>query len=195
MLECFPPEIFPIVASFLPLHSRQNYLLSLALTSKHCCDIVIPDLLYRLPVLRTESEALSVLQKLLSDRHDSLLGHRVRGLYIMSELSDASRHGDSIDVLRLLEKVVASGRLPYLESLTIHLIDGWWHTMVVTSELITYEAVKGFGRLEKPFWISLAEQCPRFHELSLLGLRDDEDDPWVGKSGILEIQVCSSNSL
>lgn len=169
MLILLAPEIFSLIASHFPLHSRQSSLLSLALTNKGCYDILVPSLLYRHPVLSSESIALSVLQKLLSDQYESSLGRCVRGLHIMAQLSKSL-------VIDLLAELVVSSRLPHLESLTIYLIDN-----------PVYRA-----SIKESLWTTLNDHCPRLNELALRG---DYEAPWIDESGIFEMRVCSPTSL
>ncbi|CAA7266339.1 unnamed protein product [Cyclocybe aegerita] len=182
LLNDLLPEIFPIVASLLPLHATPSTLLSLALVNKHISTIVLP-LVYSRLILKNEDDALKVIQKLLDEPE---LGKVVRELHILSDLSVATRNGERpFDVVRGLEKVIAAGSLPYIHTLGLELLTGWHYDD-------EFEPVEGFGELRREFWEALRKNCPRLRGLVLRDIADNEDDPWLEESGLLEIQDITS---
>ncbi|KAJ3509938.1 hypothetical protein NLJ89_g4951 [Agrocybe chaxingu] len=182
LLNDLLPEIFPIVASLLPLHATPSTLLSLALVNKHTASIVLP-LVYSRLILKNEDDALKVIQKLLDEPE---LGKVVRELHILSDLSVATRNGERpFDVVRGLEKVIAAGSLPYIHTLGLELLTGWHYDD-------EFEAVEGFGELRREFWEALRKNCPRLRGLVLRDIADNEEDPWLEESGLLEIQDITS---
>ncbi|PPQ96047.1 hypothetical protein CVT26_004680 [Gymnopilus dilepis] len=86
------PELFPLIASHLPVYATPSTLLSLALASCETNDIVY-DLLYRCLILRNESHAIDMFQQIL-DNAD--LGKKVRELHVRSELSAATIQGQTV---------------------------------------------------------------------------------------------------
>ncbi|KAF8199434.1 hypothetical protein BJ912DRAFT_650518 [Pholiota molesta] len=91
-----PPELFPLIASFIPLRSAPHTLRALALGNRRFHDIVRP-ILYSRIIARNEDDAITVIQKILDEPQ---LGLAVTELYIMSELSVETRNGQkSFDVV------------------------------------------------------------------------------------------------
>jgi hypothetical protein len=176
-----PPEIFPIVASFLPLHATPSTLLSLALANRHIHSIILP-ILYSCLILKNENHALKFLQKLLDEPE---FGKVVREIYILSGLSLATRNGENpFDVLRGLEMVIAAGSLPYIHTLGLHLLAGWHYDD-------EFRPIDGFGQLSSEFCESLRKNCPRLRGLVI---RDIADIGGIDMSGLLEIQVSMPQS-
>jgi len=175
------PEIFPIVAAHLPLSSTPSTLLALALTNHHLSEIVLP-LVYSRLILKNETDAIQVLQKLLADPS---LGRVVRELHIMAELSLATRNGKTpFDVIKGVEKVVSQGSLPFIHTLGLHLTSGWFYDS--DNE---FQSISGYGQLRPEFWTQLKQNCPRLRGLVLKGFGDDPDEPWLDESGLLEVPV------
>ncbi|KDR73787.1 hypothetical protein GALMADRAFT_72339 [Galerina marginata CBS 339.88] len=147
------PELFPVVAAHLPLYSTSVTVLSLALTNHGLYEIVYP-LLYSCMVIRNETDALNVLEKMLVDRK---LGHLVRELYIMSELSLPTPEGEPpSDVVTRLQKVVREGLLPYIHTLGIYLLRGWHRKRLDEEDVV--------------FWKELRNNCPRLRGIVISGL-------------------------
>lgn len=198
-LAALLPEIFPIVASHLPLYTQPSTLLSLALTDHRLNEIVIPRLLYQKVWLEGEERALKVLRSLKAQAEstdkgrilqgsDIPIAHHVHRLCISSELSPEARE-NKVDTISELRELIEIGGLFNLVSLAIHMGEGWYVDMDND-----YERVDGFGRLDHSFWASLKEKCPRLKEISLTGVTDFQGDRWVEESGLYEYQVLSSHS-
>lgn len=183
-LNDLPPEIFPIVASFLPLHATPSTLFSLALVNRRISSIVLPILCSCL-ILKNENYALKFLQKLLDDPE---LGIVVREVHILSDLSLATRNGENpFDMLRGLEMVVGAGSLPCIHTLGLHLQTGWHYDD-------QFQTIPGFGELSSEFWESVRKNCPRLRGVIIRDIDDLGEKPGLDVSGILEIQVSMSQS-
>ncbi|KAF9477167.1 hypothetical protein BDN70DRAFT_948779 [Pholiota conissans] len=155
-----PPELFPIIASFLPLRSAPSTLYALALANRRLSSIVRPIIYSRL-VLRTERDALIIIRRIESYPD---IGRFVKELHILSDLT-AVPHQDrrGQDVITGLSGLIATGSLPVLEALGLYLLTGWR-----ISE--GYRNVPGHGNVQQAFWRSLRINCPRLRALFLRGL-------------------------
>lgn len=185
-LDTLQPELFPLIAAQLPRYCQPATLLSLALANRALCDIIIPHVLYNQIILEGERPTLHVLDALQISSQKTSGGtlppsHKVQGLYIRSDLSKESRDNNT-SVIKALEKVIQNGCLPNLKSLAIHLRSGWYYDE-------KFQSIDGFGRLDDSFWSSLKLQCPRLKEISLNGFTDDENQPWLERSGIYNLRV------
>ncbi|KAH6905035.1 hypothetical protein BKA70DRAFT_1192674 [Coprinopsis sp. MPI-PUGE-AT-0042] len=186
-----PVEIFPVIAEHIPLCSAPQTLLSFALTSRTSHNILIPILFSHL-ILRSEQDALSVLQGILGNPSK---GSLVRGIYIHSPLSSEIRAatgdgtGDVVDVVRTLERVIKSGFVPLLHTLELHL-DGhsWWSDN-------DGDLFHGFGELRASFWEALETSCPCLRSLAISNIGDSSENRWINKSGLFEIQGLHALSL
>jgi len=175
------PEIYPIIAAHLPLYATPSTLLALALTNHHISEFALP-LLYSRLVLQNETDATLVLQKLLDNPP---FGCIVRELHIMSDLSVETRNQDPPwDIIRQVEDVISKGYLPFIHTLGLHLMERWYYDADKN-----FEPVKGFGQLRQEFLAQLKEKCPRLRGLVLKRFSDDQDEPWLEKSGFLEVPV------
>jgi hypothetical protein len=185
-LDDLPPEIFPIIASLLPLHATPSTLLSLALVNHRISSIVLP-ILNSCLILKNENHALKFLQKLLDNPE---LGKVVREVHIMSGLSLATRNGENpFDVLRGLEKVIGAGLLPHIHTFGLHLLTGWHYD----DEFLP---IDGFGRLGSEFWESAKKNCPRLRGFVIRDTADlgDNEKLGINVSGLFEIQVSTPQS-
>ncbi|KAF8966811.1 hypothetical protein BDZ97DRAFT_603489 [Flammula alnicola] len=181
------PEIYPIIAAHLPLYATPSTLLALALTNHHISEFVLP-LVYSRLVLQNETDATLVLQKLLDNPP---LGRIVRELHIMSDLSVDTRDQDPpSDVIRRVEDVISKGYLPFIHTLGLHLMKRWYYDADKG-----FEPVKGFGQLRQEFLAQLKEKCPRLRGLVLKGFSDDQDEPWLEKSGFLQVPDITSLTI
>ena len=172
------PELFPLVASHLPLCATPSTLLSLALTSREIYEIV-HDLLYSRLILRNEKDAISTFQRILSNPD---LGKAVRELYVMSELTVATMNGETaFDTVTGLKRLVKAGAFPYLHTFVLRLLRECRHQQ-------DWCGVKGFGHLPADFWEDLHNNCPRVRTIDLSGIGDKMDDEWLDKSGIYELK-------
>ncbi|KJA17067.1 hypothetical protein HYPSUDRAFT_206522 [Hypholoma sublateritium FD-334 SS-4] len=181
------PEIYPIIAAHLPLYATPSTLLALALTSHHISQFALP-LLYSRLVLQNETDAILVLQKLLD--HPPL-GRIVRELHILSDLSVDTRSQDPPrDVIRRVEDLVSKGHLPFIHTLGLHLMERWYYDADKD-----FEPVRGFGQLRPEFLTQLKEKCPRLRGLVLKGFSDKQDEPWLEKSGFLQVPDITSLTL
>ena len=175
------PEIYPIIATHLPLYVTPSTLLALALTNHHISEIALP-LVYSRVVLKNEWDATLVLQKLVDNPPVGLTIHE---LHIMSDLSvDTRNKNPPLDMIRRVEDVILKGYLPLIHTLGLHLMNGWYYDLDKN-----FEPVNGFGQLRKEFWAQLKEKCPRLRGLILEGFSDNLNEPWIEESGLLEIPV------
>jgi len=169
------PEIYPIIAAYLPLYATPSTLLALGLANHHISEIALP-LVYSRVILKNEEHALQVLQKLATDPS---LGPLVRELHLMSHLSSETRiHDPPSDVIRRVSDLILKGSLPFIHTLGLHLGAGW------------YYPIQGFGRPGKEFWSQIKEKCPRLKALILDGFMDDPAEPWIEDSGLFHVPVC-----
>jgi len=145
-------EIYPIIASHLPLSLTPPTLLSLALTNRHISEIVLPILYSRL-ILKNEDDALKMIHRLLAEPD---LGKSVRELHILSDLSLVTLHGKNpFDVVTGLTKVISGGFIPFMHTLDLHLSSGWPESSRV---------------LRTDFLVDLRKNCPRLRGLILRGV-------------------------
>jgi hypothetical protein len=181
------PEIYPIIAAHLPLYATPPTLLALALTNHHISQIVFP-LLYSRLVLKTETHAILVLQKIADNPR---FGRVIRELHIMSDLSvDTRKKHRHSDVMKRLENVISMGHLPFIYTLGLHLMYGWYYYYNTSGH---FQPLEHFGKLSKDFAGKLREKCPRLRGLILEGFSgSDEYEPWLEESGILQVFVSTS---
>jgi hypothetical protein len=167
-----PPELFPLIASFLPLRSAPHTLRALALGNRRFHDIVRP-ILYSRIIARNEDDALTVIQKILDEPQ---LGLAVTELYIMSELSMETRNGQkAFDVVAGLHMLVKKQLIPRTVALGIYLLHGWLYDekwMPIPN-----------GRLLSDFWRDLRKECPRLRTLVLRNVGHTFMDRW--QSGVV----------
>ncbi|KAF8188120.1 hypothetical protein BJ912DRAFT_410408 [Pholiota molesta] len=175
-----PPDVFPLIASFIPLRAAPPTLRALALGNRRLHDIVRP-LLYSRLILRTEDDAIAIFQKILRDPR---LGLAVTELHVMSDLSDAAREGEMpFDVLAGIQMLVKKRLMPRLSALSIHLLKGW-----VCDEY--GEPITVRGRLLDYFWSNLRDASPRLRTLVLQNVgcvSDDLWDRWLSGTAIDEL--------
>ena len=178
------PELFPLIASHLPLYATPSTLLSLALTNHGIYEIV-HDLLYSRLILRNEMDAISAFQRILTTPE---LGKLVRELHVMSELTVGTMNRETVfDTVTGLKKVIKAGYLPYLQTFSLHLLKECYHDQAWCDRV-------GFGHLPAGFWDDLKRNCPRIRTIVLSGIGDQKDDPWLHESGIYELKgmkVCA----
>lgn len=181
-----PVEIFPIIASLLPLYATPPTLLSLALVNKHISTIALP-LLYSCLILKCEEDALKMIRRLLNEPE---LGRIVREIHIQTNLSSTTRTAAiRFDVVGGLQEVLMGGLLPYIHTLDLELLVGWHYDE-------RWERVSGgFGRLQPRFWAELRKNCPLLRSLALRSMSDKKDDLWIENAGLYEIQVSARHSV
>ncbi|KAF8168712.1 hypothetical protein BJ912DRAFT_862685, partial [Pholiota molesta] len=159
-----PPELFPIIAAFIPLRSAPSTLRAIALGNRRFYNICRP-LLYSRLILRNEDDAIAVIQRIMDDPQ---LGLLVTELYIMSGLSLKARKGKKpFEVVAGLKILVAKGLIPRITALGLYLLKGW-----------TYDEhfyAMSRGRLLAGFWINLRNECPRLRTLILRNVGHEED--------------------
>jgi len=173
-LTTLPAEIFPLLASHLPLYSRPSSLSSLALTSHALYDF-IQQLIYSSIILKNEDYALTFLGRLLENEK---LGRFIREIHIMTDLSAATRNGEKpFDVVTGLQKVINTGLLSNIHTLTLHLLRGWSEDA----------QSRRLGHFSDDFFGKLCVNCPRLRVLGLRGLAEQEDEYWLTTSGIFEL--------
>lgn len=172
------PELFPVVASLLPLHATPSTLLSLALVNHHISSIVLP-LLYSILILNNRNDALKVLQKLL---HEPDLGKVVRQVHIFYDWFPVTWDKTPFDVPKELETVINAGSLPYIHTLGLYLMAGWYYNC--------HEHMPCFNQPGAEFYESLGKKCPRLRTLIIRDI-SNHDDIFGGfyKSGLPEAPV------
>lgn len=177
-LEELPTDVFSHITRFFPLHAAPSTLLSLALVNRKFYEVCYP-LLYSQVILRNEKDTQRTIFRILTE---PVLGLRVKGLHIMSGLSQATRRSDKTsplcyDAIRGLEKLISNGVIPNLTGLSLHLLTEWR----------SYQP-KGYGVLPAAFWIKLTQNCPGIKSIILSGLEDIPLSPWIPESGIYELR-------
>ncbi|KAF9535012.1 hypothetical protein CPB83DRAFT_843334 [Crepidotus variabilis] len=180
-LENLVPEIYPIIASHLPLHATPSTLLSLALINRYVHQIVMPILHSRL-ILKNESDAIAMLQKLAEN---PTFGRVVRELHIMSNLSKESRRQNPpVDVIQRVQDVILHGNLPFLHSLDLQILHVYYYHENTSAP--------GLGQLRKEFCKRVKEQCPRLKCFHLEGFQDYNNSGWMEESGCFEVTGLTS---
>jgi hypothetical protein len=180
-LNDLPPELYPIIGAHIPLYSTSSTLLALALANHNIYEIVLP-LVYSHLILQNETDALNMIKRVLDNPE---LGKTIHEIHILSNLSLATRTGaNPFNVITGLEILITAGSLPYIHTLCLHLLNGW-HFEIKDNQ---FQPIVGFGRLHSDFWM---KNCPRLRRLVLKNIADDQEDPWVSESGLLELQVRS----
>jgi hypothetical protein len=173
-----PPELFPIIASFLPLRSAPRTLRALALVNRRFYNICRP-LVYARLILRNENDAIGVIQRIIDEPQLCLA---VTELYIMSELSAETRRGEKpFDVVAGLQMLVTQGLLPRLVALGLYLLKGWMYDEKSKRVLQ--------GRLLADFWISLRNECPRLRALTLRNVGHVYGATWLSGPVVDEINA------
>jgi hypothetical protein len=178
-----PPELFPLIASFLPLRSAPKTLRSLALGNRRLYRIVRPHLWARL-VIPSERH-ISVIKKILDEPE---LGLAVREIYILSEPSVNTRIGYTSNVILGLHTLLKKQLVPRLVALGIFLLNTRESNEIMSSELIFDEDMFG------DFWRDLRTQCPHLHTLLLRNMGNGSYDPWVTRTMIEEISCMSMSN-
>ncbi|KJA25229.1 hypothetical protein HYPSUDRAFT_418319 [Hypholoma sublateritium FD-334 SS-4] len=182
------PEIYPVIATHLPLHATPSTLLSLAQTSRDISHIVLPLLHTRL-ILKNETDALLVLQKLESP----VVGLAVRELHILSGLSYATRQQDPpADVVTRTVDIISRGNLPFLHTLDVQLTNEWRHCGP-GSDQVCDNSLCVFPRV---FWTRIKEYCPRLRGIVLKGIQypstygsETEDLGFLHVPGITSLSI------
>ncbi|KAF8877822.1 hypothetical protein CPB84DRAFT_1966265 [Gymnopilus junonius] len=171
-------ELYPIIASHLPLYATSPTLLALALTNRHISDVVLP-LLYSILVLKNEADALHVLQRLLDDPP---FGRVVRELHVICELSNNIQNPNPPSaVIRRVEEVVSSGYLPFIHTFNLTISWGWYY-----DPERNLKQNEGYGNLSKAFVTTLKQNCPRLRCLILRNFGEYFKSIWIEESGILQ---------
>ncbi|KAF8168713.1 hypothetical protein BJ912DRAFT_199381 [Pholiota molesta] len=175
-LTSLPPELFPAIASFVPLRSAPHTLRALSLGNHRFYNIFRP-LLYSRLILRNEDDAIGVIQRIMDEPQ---LGFSVEELYIMSELSIETQKGKKpFDIVAGLQMLLAKGLIPRLIALGLYLLKEW--TYDKDFEIILR------GRLLADFWVNLRNECPRLRTLILRNVGHSFMDPWLTGPVIDEI--------
>jgi hypothetical protein len=190
----FPPELFPVIAAFVPLRSAPRTLRALALGNRRFYNICNP-LLYSRLILRNEDDAISVIQRILDEPQ---LGMAVTELYIMSELSDEARKGEkAFNIVAGVQTLISKGLLPRLIALGLYLLKGWIYDK-------NFKVLRcGTGRLLAEFWTTLRTECPCLRTLILRNVGHSFMAPWLTRAVIDEINslsvskciACTQNAL
>jgi len=173
-LSELPPEIFPIIASNLPLYITPPTLLSLALANRRISEIVLP-ILNSTWILKNNHDALKMIQRLF-DKPET--GKTVRELHILTDISVSARR-DSFCVVNNLEKVISAGRLPYIHCL------GLYYARRLRYQTLMLQ-VDDFEMLHASLWESLQKNCPQMRELVV---REPPGSYGPDDFGMFELQV------
>ncbi|KAF8907689.1 hypothetical protein CPB84DRAFT_1768560 [Gymnopilus junonius] len=188
-LNDLPPELFPIIASHLPLYATPSTLLSLALANRHISTMALPILFSHL-IIKNEKHSLRMINRLLDEPG---LGLGVRELHIMSELSDGIRllpqqhsPNESFDMITGLKKVIRRSLLPNIHTLGIYLTSGW-----DPMEYSDLQLSNGLGELLSDFWADLKYKCPRMKNLILDNVGDTKRRRWLEDCGLYDFQDLS----
>jgi hypothetical protein len=187
--KAIPPEIVAEIQSYLPIVYRPAALMSLALTCRSLCGVIIPGMLYNAVWLEGEGRALPILSRFNTQLSQGpQLSRYIRYLSIVSELSKKVREGPT-NVLRELRALISAGGLRNLVAFTLHLEDGWFWAND------RGHALQGFGELDRPFWEALAKNCPLITRVHLTGIAGFHHDNlrWIDDSGVLEFKVSMSD--
>ena len=175
------PELYPIIAFHLPLYITPSTLLALALVNRHISAIVLP-LLYSRLILKTEKDALVMIQRLLAEPE---LGKHVQEIHSLSDLSSvATIQGQApFDVLTGLHQVITKKLLPHVH--TLHLCQQVSVTLLVQEAESTT-----IRKLPSDFWSSLNTNCPRLRGLVLRNFSEySAPSSRMDACGLLESQV------
>ncbi|CAA7267319.1 unnamed protein product [Cyclocybe aegerita] len=174
------PELYPLIASHIPLHATPQTLLSLAITNRHFSEFILP-LVHQCLILRDEDSIMKALHKISVD---SAFGIRVRELHLIC-MGSISKKDDAFDTIKELEKVVAAGALPNL------------HTLGLRS--CEYESNPD----DHPnFWAIVNEHCRWLRRIRLMDVYGAEyltpkerDFHWLRSSGVFQIPDVSTLSF
>ncbi|KAG6835358.1 hypothetical protein H0H93_002193 [Arthromyces matolae] len=174
------PELFPVIFTHVPLPNRVPTLLSLALTSHHLHNVIIPHVLYNDVRLVGEDQALPVLKRFLEAVKDASRNNN-EGTIIPTQCVhhlciDSMQIGVPDTSLTQLQNLIDIDALTNLVSLTLH-IEG-----------------DDSAPLPKTFWSSLKEHCPNLKGIHLTGIPPDDNTEWI-QSEIFTIQGLSSIRL
>jgi len=168
------PELYPVIASHLPLYITPSTLLSLALVNHHISAIVLP-LLYSRLHLKTEQDASTMFQRLL-DKPE--LGMCVQELH--SLVDPFGSHFDR------LYQVISNGLLPNIHTLDLQLL----------TDSTTIAPRPDHERLRSDFWLGLKTSCPGLRGLVLRNFPEyaafcmNNPSSWAEECGLLlELQV------
>lgn len=169
------PELYPIITSHLPVYITPSTLLALALVNRYISAIVLP-LLYSLLILKTEKDALVMIQRLLAEPD---LGKHVQELHILSYLPLNTIQ--SFDVLTGLHKVITMGLLPHV------------HTLQLCHQVSAFQLETeptGVVTEVSDFWSGLHTNCPRLRGLVLKNFSEyAETSSRMDTCDLLEVQV------
>ncbi|CAA7266331.1 unnamed protein product [Cyclocybe aegerita] len=174
------PELYPLIASHIPLHATPQTLLSLAITNRHFSEFILP-LVHQCLILRDENSIMKILHKISVD---SAFSVRVRELHLIC-MGSISKKVDAFDTIKELEKVVAAGALPNL------------HTLGLRS--CEYESDPD----DHPnFWAIVNEHCRRLRRIRLIDVygveylpSKERDFHWLRSSGVFQIPDLSTLSF
>ncbi|KAH6883723.1 hypothetical protein BKA70DRAFT_168668 [Coprinopsis sp. MPI-PUGE-AT-0042] len=97
-IHALPPELFSQIVSHIPLYARPHTLLSLALCSQRCSQIVIPSVLYEHIILRDEASLLAVVDVICNNAE---LRPSLRSLRIRAFLTPLRTNGEFPALTRL----------------------------------------------------------------------------------------------
>lgn len=172
LATAFPPELIAGIPSHLSIVCRPAALLSLALTCRDLCNVVIPDLLYRAVWLEKEKRALGILQRFVKEIPQGAPHSRyIRHLAIACGRADRTEP----NVLQELYTLVCTGGLPNMVAFTLHLGAGWHNECDDESR----EDWHGFGETCRPFWDGMAQNCPLVTRIHMTGIQDYPDARWT----------------
>ena len=188
------PELFPIVASHLPLPYRPPTLLSLALTCHRLHEVVIPRLLYSDVRLVGENLAIQTLNTLIAK------AERVDGVEIQKERNPSLNHIHHLCIdssiktpirtpayhsINALQKLVDVDGLCRLSSLTLHVNCDW-------DMSFGDNPIDIFPTLPSSFLTSLRTKCPHLKSVYFTGLSPEFGNKLIVPV-LFSIKVCKNS--
>lgn len=184
-----PPEIFPLIASHIPLQFLPATLSALTLTTSAIHSYVNP-VLYQKVILKDEEYASRLLERVLTDPG---LGELIRELHLRIDPSQIRQQKqtwrNTTTVLVTLQEVVEKGRLAHMN----------FFRLVLTKS--SYSQKEGELQLNaryhlpRMFWTSLRSCCPLLLGLCVDGVGDSPNDPWLNKPEFYDMKdflVCNN---
>lgn len=176
-LNSLPPELIAELSTHLPLVLRPAALLSLALTCRRLCDIIVPSVLYRAVWLEGIPRTKEILNNFLF-RQPSGRSQYIQYLSFASEPFHGD-FGERGSALYLFEALLDVGGLSNLMSLSIRL------NSVDCGE--SDEIPKSFG--ESFFWRKLKTSCPVLKHIHIKGIEGKLTDGWGLDPGLSQSNV------
>ena len=176
------PELFLVISYHLPLAYRPSTLLSLALTCRQICEIVIPHLLYKavrlvddqaLLALKTlNAKAQAVTEEDIQQQGNPSPSHCIHHLCIDATLATPLATKTSDHCLNALHKLIDIDGLPNLTSLTLHTRSHW-------DGVELEDFTDAFLIMPSSFWQSLKSKCPNLKHIHMTEMSQKFGDEWI----------------